>query len=159
MHLCTGRTTPFRTKIPHIPHLQYPTRTAPRPPQSPLHPPTPHSQSMRHPLRVLKHRRTPGQVPQIARPGSRTRTSQATSPHSNPRRSSSRPMIHTLQIESNRMLRLLQMELDSTLGAPSVLAPIDPKMDRPHLHALGRHHLWCDKVNEKIISSIVLLVS
>jgi hypothetical protein len=138
---------------------QHSIHTALRPPQPLLRPPTRHSQSMRHPLRALTRRRRPGRAPQIAHRGLRTLTSQAALPHNNPKKLLLRRIIHTLHSGPSRILGSLHTNLDSTLGAPNVSAHIGPKMDRPQLHALGHHHHWCDKVNEKITSSIVLLVS
>ena len=64
-----------------------------------------------------------------------------------------------LDRDLNYVLKPLLRSPDSTRGEHSVSTHMSVKMERVCYHALDHHHLWCDKVNEKRISSTVLLVS
>lgn len=157
MHPRTGRVTSL-TKPPHILPTQHIILTAPRSPQPHPHPPTRYSQSMLHLLRAPTPP-TSGQALRIARRGSRTPTPLATILHSKSKKSTSRRTISVLPAKSSSMPRSWRPSPDSTQGALCVSTHTNLKMDRRQLRAPGRHHHWCDKVNEKITSLTVLLVS
>lgn len=63
-----------------------------------------------------------------------------------------------LDFQFDQLPRLSHPSLDNIRGEHSVSAHANLRMERVDHRALGHHHLWCDKVNEKIISSTVLLV-
>ena len=72
------------------------------------------------------------------------------------------PSQHTFSakhLECNHLRRLLLLNVGSIREGLSVSTHVNFKMGRTQTCARRHHHLWCDKVKEKIISSTVSLVS
>ena len=68
-------------------------------------------------------------------------------------------IIRAKDLGCTHLQMLLPLNPGSIRDAHSVSIHTNLKMERLQRRARALHHLWCDKVNEKIISSTVLLVS
>ena len=75
------------------------------------------------------------------------------------RRWSSQNTLNANHLECSHLRRLLLLNVGSIQEELSDSTRVILKMGRSQTCARGHHHLWCDKVKEKIISSTVLLVS
>ena len=156
MHLRLGRiTSPART-TPIVRHS----------PQQHLRPPHRSSLWMPLPLKALYHPRLAGRARHgTARTKMKTSTSRAVTSHNKvtqarrTKKLSSRHIYLALKYERSYLLKPLPSNLDSTQGEHNVSTHMNLKMGKLYHHALGHHHLWCDKVNERRTLSIVLSVS
>ena len=155
MHLRHGRIKPKTRTTPIVLHS----------PQQHLRPPHPSSLSTRLRLRAPPRPPLAGRARLgTARTRMRLTTLRTATSHDKVIRirQTKKTSHHTylaLSHKRTHQLKPLPSRLDSTRGGRNVSTPVNLKMESPCRHVLDHHHLWCDKVNEKKTSSIVLLVS
>ena len=155
MHLCHGRTTPPPRTTPIALHSH----------QQHLLPLLQSFPWMRLHLRAPSRPRPAGRARHgIARTKATINILRAVAPHKKTLRAhqTKKPSLpHTclLDLGLGHVLKPLRQSHDSTRDERSVSTHMSLKTGRFHRHALDHRRLWCDKVNEKKILLIALLVS